>query len=117
MDVYLFKVTDYVTILVGQKDSDGSFYIQRGDGEKQVYLDYRIEWFEKIYSVDLLSDDEIEKFNITQQNTNFHPYTCNRRSKKCERKKYPNDYTKDGQLIATKTGYVCPCGEYKQNSI
>jgi len=32
-EMYLFKVTDYTTHLVGRKNEEGNFfYIQRGDG-------------------------------------------------------------------------------------
>lgn len=57
MDIYIFKVKDYTTILVGQMElnefKEKVFYIQRGDGEKHKYDEYRIEWFRHIGTVDL----------------------------------------------------------------
>ena len=43
MEVFLFKVKDYTTILIGQKYDEG-FFVQRGDGTKYKYENYRIEW-------------------------------------------------------------------------
>ena len=50
-EIYAFKVHDYTTILIGQKETrqagDSSFcvyYVQRGDGEKYEYHEDRIEW-------------------------------------------------------------------------
>ena len=42
-DIYLFKVKDYTTILLGRYH-DGKFYIQRGDGVKYEYEAYRVVW-------------------------------------------------------------------------
>jgi len=42
-DIYLFKVRDYETILLGRYH-DGKFYIQRGDGVKYEYEAYRVVW-------------------------------------------------------------------------
>jgi hypothetical protein len=42
-DIYLFKVKDYTTILLGRYH-DGKFYIQRGDGVKYEYEEYRVVW-------------------------------------------------------------------------
>ena len=56
MEIYLFKVKDYTTTLVGQyNEEEGYFYIQRGDGEIMAKYDAvtefsRIEWSKKIYS-------------------------------------------------------------------
>lgn len=52
-DIYIFKVKDYTTILVGQYDTEkNEFYVQRGDGAKYSYSNHyefgRIEWFEKL---------------------------------------------------------------------
>ena len=53
--IYTFKVTDYTTILLGRYHksedpliSDGYFYIERGDGTRYKYAEYRIEWAEVI---------------------------------------------------------------------
>lgn len=42
-DIYLFKVRDYETILLGRYH-DGKFYVQRGDGVKYEYDAYRVVW-------------------------------------------------------------------------
>lgn len=59
------------------------------------------------------SEEEIKKLNDYQQSGMGHPYTCDRSHKECE--VHEGDYLKDGILIATKEGWVCPCGKYKQN--
>jgi hypothetical protein len=46
-DIYLFKVQDYTTVLLGRY-KDGIFYIQRGDGVKYEYQGYRIIWKQKL---------------------------------------------------------------------
>lgn len=58
------------------------------------------------------SDIQIAFLETRQTSPNIHPYTCNRESPKCEKKADPN---KDGVLKATKDGWICPCGEYKQD--
>lgn len=48
-DIYLFKVSDYTTILLGRFDeAKKCFYVQRGDGKKYEYDEYRITWKEKL---------------------------------------------------------------------
>jgi hypothetical protein len=42
-DIYLFKVKDYATILLGRYHN-GKFYIQRGDGVKYEYEAHRVVW-------------------------------------------------------------------------
>ena len=53
--IYQFKVKDYTTILYGQrgmtKTGEMGFYVQRGDGTKFEYPDYRIEWYKQICEV------------------------------------------------------------------
>ncbi len=49
MEIFLFKVQDYTTELIGQKYGDsgaftGGFFVQRGDGTKYEYENYRVEW-------------------------------------------------------------------------
>lgn len=55
MDIYIFKVRDYSTVLVGQIEineyKERVFYIQRGDGDKHRYDDYRIEWYKKVATI------------------------------------------------------------------
>jgi hypothetical protein len=46
-DIYLFIVIDYTTVLLGRY-KDGVFYIQRGDGIKYEYEEYRVIWKQKI---------------------------------------------------------------------
>lgn len=60
------------------------------------------------------SKKQIEQFNKSQTNNTFHPYTCDRKHKDCEVNIKPRDLKKNGVLIATKDGLVCPCGNYKQ---
>jgi hypothetical protein len=59
--------------------------------------------------------EKIDELNATQKSGKFHPYTCDRKSEKCEVNISPRDYTKDGVLIATEEGWICPCGNYRQN--
>jgi hypothetical protein len=56
----------------------------------------------------------INDLNMQQQLKMVHPFTCDRISSQCECNRFPNDQTKDGVLIATLDGWVCPCGEYTQ---
>lgn len=50
---------------------------------------------------------EVEKLNKYQQNPKYHPFTCSSSDRsKC---------LHEGKLEATVDGWVCPCGEYKQN--
>lgn len=46
-DIYLFKVSDYETVLLGRYEN-GKFYVQRGDGTKYEYDEYRVVWARKI---------------------------------------------------------------------
>ncbi len=62
-----------------------------------------------------ITNEEIEKLNAFQNERKFHPLTCDRKSKNCEVNITPRTYEKDGVLIATKDGWVCPCGDYKQS--
>lgn len=61
------------------------------------------------------TDHEVYLLNQNQKDGKIHPYTCDRISPKCETKISPKDPNKDGILIATKEGWICPCGEYKQD--
>jgi len=51
IEIYQFKVKDYTTILYGQrgltKIGEMGYYVQRGDGTRYEYQDYRIEWAKK----------------------------------------------------------------------
>lgn len=61
------------------------------------------------------SEEQIKKLNDYQKSGRFHPLTCDRKAKECEVRSDPRDFSKDGVLIATKEGWVCPCGKYKQD--
>lgn len=63
----------------------------------------------------LWTKEEVDKLNKYQFEGKMHPYTCDRRAPECEVKQTPRDYYKDGILIATEDGWICPCGKYKQN--
>lgn len=63
------------------------------------------------------NDDQIDKLNQFQSKGFFHPFTCGcgfgldaEQKSKCERL----NGTGEGVLIATKDGWICPCGEYTQ---
>ena len=44
-NIYLFKVKDFTTILLGRYDKENNcYYVQRGDGVKYEYQEYRITW-------------------------------------------------------------------------
>lgn len=59
-------------------------------------------------------DDQVKNLNDYQMKGVFHPFTCDRKSPECEVNITPRDYSKDGVLIATEEGWVCPCGKYSQ---
>lgn len=48
-NIYLFKVKDFTTILLGRYDKENNcYYVQRGDGVKYEYQEYRITWKQKL---------------------------------------------------------------------
>jgi len=52
MDIYIFKVKEYTTLLVGQyNEKTEEYYVQRGDGTKYSYHKDRIEYATKIKSI------------------------------------------------------------------
>lgn len=61
------------------------------------------------------TQEEVNELNNLQKSGKFHPYTCDREAKECEVNQIPRDFSKDGILIATKDGWICPCGKYRQN--
>lgn len=61
------------------------------------------------------TQEMIDDLNAHQNNGMMHPYTCDRSAECCEVNQRPRDYSKDGILIATKDGWVCPCGKYTQD--
>lgn len=62
----------------------------------------------------MITQETIDKLNSQQNSGKYHPYTCDRKCTECEVNIVPRDYSKDGVLIATKDGWVCPCGNYTQ---
>lgn len=61
------------------------------------------------------SPEVVAELNERQNNSQLHPYTCDRNAPECEVNQTPRNYSKDGVLIATENGWICPCGKYKQN--
>lgn len=59
------------------------------------------------------TEEQVQKLIEHQDSSMFHPYTCNRAFSECEVNE--GDYEKDGSLIPTIEGWICPCGKYKQN--
>jgi hypothetical protein len=55
MEIYLFKVKDFTTVLVGQKnEKEECFFIQRGDGcIIHTYGFERIVWSKLVATVDV----------------------------------------------------------------
>ena len=48
-EIYIFKVRDYTTEIVGRKNvAEDFFYVQRGDGNIQRYDSYRVVSSEKL---------------------------------------------------------------------
>ena len=66
--------------------------------------------------------EQVEKLNEYQEQGKFHPFTCcsPEEIKECLRagKEIDGQYIEgasDGILIASKEGWICPCGKYKQD--
>lgn len=52
------------------------------------------------------TDEQVAALNAYQERGQFHPFTC------------PGDYRhcdKQRNLIATPAGWVCACGQYRQD--
>lgn len=60
------------------------------------------------------TEEKIEELKLRQNDGSFHPYTCDRKHDECEVKQVPRDFSKDGVLIPTQNGWICPCGNYTQ---
>lgn len=73
------------------------------------------------------SQEYINNLNERQKSGKVHPYTCSghnisecNRSKAYERRhngdgsEVPYTDENEGVLIATKDGWICPCGKYTQ---
>lgn len=61
------------------------------------------------------TQEQVDKLNNYQKSGKFHPYTCSKSFEECEVNQMPKDNSKDGILTATESGWVCPCGKYKQD--
>lgn len=64
------------------------------------------------------TDEQVKALNEFQKKGRFHPFTCcsPQEIKECKRANDEGDTyeEKQGILIATNEGWVCPCGKYKQ---
>ena len=74
-----------------------------------------------------VSQEIVDSLNIQQASGRFHPYTCCggiEPSLNCKRRisydardngeKIEYTAENEGVLIATEDGWICPCGDYKQ---
>lgn len=73
------------------------------------------------------TDEQVIALNKYQAESNFHPFTCGGgdNTKNCKRSAASNrrfhgenveyNFENEGMLKATEEGWICPCGEYKQN--
>ena len=68
------------------------------------------------------TDEQVKSLNEFQNNGIIHPFTCCSPSyiNECTRACKEIDGkivegTTDGLLVATKDGWICPCGKYKQD--
>ena len=57
------------------------------------------------------TEEQVKHLNEQQKSGKVHPYTCDRSSMNCQLRFNEGD----GILLATIDGWVCPCGNYKQN--
>jgi len=65
--------------------------------------------------------EQVEKLNKYQKEGKFHPFTCT--GQLIEQEDEKGKFTEksrsvcenEGILIATEEGWVCPCGQYKQD--
>lgn len=64
------------------------------------------------------TDEEVEALNAFQRNGRSHPFTCgsgNRSDQAHATAADVNDLTDAGQLVATRSGWVCLGCDYTQN--
>ncbi len=54
---------------------------------------------------DIWSDETVARLNAQQKDRRFHPYTCPGNDPACSNHR---------DLVATRKGWVCQCGEYRQ---
>lgn len=85
-------------------EHNGTFEVNAKDGSESIVLEWKVT----------PSQERIDVLNKEQKRKDRHPLTCGRSSSNCEIFVSPRDFSKDGVLIATTSGWVCPCGEYKQ---
>jgi len=52
------------------------------------------------------TDEQVANLNAYQKDRRFHPFTCPGDNTHCQNQR---------DLIATREGWVCACGEYRQN--
>jgi len=120
----------YFLIVDTQKDIEGNVryellkgckLIARGTAASQTLYDlYFKEYSPYVKLHKFLEQDEVDKINAQQRSWKVHPYTCGGSGTipECKRAKREGDeYESDGVLIATQTGWVCPCGKERQDYI
>lgn len=72
------------------------------------------------------SKENVDMLNKRQRLKHYHPYTCDGHDiPECLRKLAYNDRNdnldvdysdvNEGVLIATESGWICPCGKYRQD--
>lgn len=94
----------------------GEWAFDDSEGKKVLQKDWQfIEWLDESLSAPVQGEgDWISDLNMEQNSGHIHPYTCDRNATECEVNAIPRDYSKDGVLLATKYGWICPCGKYTQ---
>jgi hypothetical protein len=64
---------------------------------------------------------QIDRLNEMQRTEGLHPFTCCSPDDipECKRAKNEGETPeeREGVLIATVEGWICPCGKYKQNLV
>ncbi len=54
---------------------------------------------------EIWTDEQVANLNAYQKAGRFHPFTCPGDHDRCEKQR---------DLVATREGWVCACGEYRQ---
>lgn len=58
------------------------------------------------------TEEQVEALNNYQQESGFHPFTClHNLHNECGR----SNKDEEGVLIASKEGWICPCGKWRQD--
>lgn len=129
-----YEMTDntekYLLIIDTEKDIEGNTryellkgckLIARGTAASQTLYDLYFERYSpKVKLQKFLDLEEVNKINTQQRAWKVHPYTCGGSGTipECKRAKREGDeYESDGVLIATQTGWVCPCGKERQDYV